>query len=237
MTKGLHKNSLRKVDNPHQWMIDDARMELIQQIKAEIERQRKSIENAKGDFAEGRRMEQINMLSVLNTLEEEPVELEKLIEDELDRRWLIKRDVDGNVVNGVHDWKKSGNLMNFPCVFDIARHFYNLGRGSSEKPNDLPTNLDEAAENYKSMCEHYLSVTDGDDEKPKEEFAFDGFKAGAMWDREQGVSMEGVASRKYDRQYHGFPSILVCDESAMVNQLIPQDTEAKVIVQIRKKDE
>lgn len=39
MTKGLHKNSLRKVDNPHQWMIDDARMELIQQIKAEIERQ------------------------------------------------------------------------------------------------------------------------------------------------------------------------------------------------------
>ena len=39
MTKGLHKNSLRKGDNPHQWMIDDARMELIQQIKAEVERQ------------------------------------------------------------------------------------------------------------------------------------------------------------------------------------------------------
>ena len=38
MTKGLHKDSLRKVDNPHQWMIDDARMELIQQIKAEVER-------------------------------------------------------------------------------------------------------------------------------------------------------------------------------------------------------
>jgi hypothetical protein len=44
MTKGLHKNSLRKVDNPHQWMIDDARMELIQQIKAEIERLKKAQE-------------------------------------------------------------------------------------------------------------------------------------------------------------------------------------------------
>ena len=43
MTKGLHKNSLRKVDNPHQWMIDDARMELIQQIKAEIERLNSSV--------------------------------------------------------------------------------------------------------------------------------------------------------------------------------------------------
>ena len=43
MTKGLHKNSLRKVDNPHQWMIDDARMELIQQIKAEVERLKQEI--------------------------------------------------------------------------------------------------------------------------------------------------------------------------------------------------
>lgn len=43
MTKGLHKNSLRNGDNPHQWMVDDARMELIQQIKAEVER-RKTIQ-------------------------------------------------------------------------------------------------------------------------------------------------------------------------------------------------
>jgi len=39
MSKGLHKNSLRKGDNPHQWMIDDlaARLEVIQQIRAEVE--------------------------------------------------------------------------------------------------------------------------------------------------------------------------------------------------------
>jgi len=36
--KGLHKNSLRKGDNPHQWMIDDARQKVIRQIRAEVER-------------------------------------------------------------------------------------------------------------------------------------------------------------------------------------------------------
>lgn len=41
--KGLHKNSIQDVGNPHQWMIDDARMELIQQIKAEVERLKKEI--------------------------------------------------------------------------------------------------------------------------------------------------------------------------------------------------
>ena len=59
---------------------------------------------------------------------EQPVDLDKLIEDELDKYWLVERDEKGNVVNGVHDWKGSGNLMNFPAVFDLAKHFYELGR-------------------------------------------------------------------------------------------------------------
>jgi len=45
MTKGLHKNSLRKGE-PNKWMVDDARMELIQQIKAEVERRIQQIKDA-----------------------------------------------------------------------------------------------------------------------------------------------------------------------------------------------
>lgn len=102
--------------------------------------------------------------------------------------------------------------------------------GSSETPKDLESYA-QKVEDYYDVGEErgYLCVHRGG--------VKEAVIAGAKWDREQGVSMEGVASRKYDNQYHGFPSILVCDVSAMVNQLIPQDTEAKVIVQIRKKDE
>lgn len=105
--------------------------------------------------------------------------------------------------------------------------------GSSEKPNDLDEAAVDIADSLLAKPKDYALSAKADYWNG----AHDGVIAGAKWDREQGVSMEGIASRKYDHQYHGFPSILVCDVSAMVNQLIPQDTEAKVIVQIRKKDE
>ena len=103
----------------------------------------------------------------------------------------------------------------------------------SQEKSALSIELEEAAEEEYPCNRTYMS----DDMLKLNAYRQAAFKAGAMWDREQGVSMEGVASRKFDHQYHGFPSILVCDVSAMVNQLIPQDTEAKVIIQIRKKDE
>ena len=76
--KGLHKNSLRKVDNPHQWMIDDARMELIQQIKAEVERRRDLhykyyVKHGRGSSAESRYDEDVELLSFLDTLQEQPL--------------------------------------------------------------------------------------------------------------------------------------------------------------------
>ena len=139
-----------------------------------------------------------------------------------------------------------GEYLDTDNVKAIARHFYNLGKNHFREPtkmvekSEIPTNLYEAGAD---KSEEYYPIEHNMSDEEKEMYAGKqvafqvGFKAGAMWDREQGVSMEGVVSRKYDHQYHGFPSILVCDVPAMVNQLIPQDTEAKVIVQIRKKDE
>lgn len=86
MTKGLHKDSLQKIDNPHQWMIDDAEQRLILRIKAEIERQREEIRPT--DTGEMKvvgtptQLEQgwLNALSwmekVLDTLQEQPVMIE-----------------------------------------------------------------------------------------------------------------------------------------------------------------
>jgi hypothetical protein len=78
MTKGLHKNSLRKGDNPHQWMIDDARMELIQQIKAEIERLKTDSiteESVSQDdnYYEGKISVCEELLTKLDTLQKQPV--------------------------------------------------------------------------------------------------------------------------------------------------------------------
>jgi len=50
-------------------------MSIIEQIRAEVERQAKSIDTATGDFAEGRRMEQRIILSLLDTLQEQPVNI------------------------------------------------------------------------------------------------------------------------------------------------------------------
>lgn len=76
MTKGLHKNSIQKVDNPHQWMIDDARMALIQQIKAEVERLKKNVDNSPlaTEQIAGYLLALADMQKALSTLQEQPVE-------------------------------------------------------------------------------------------------------------------------------------------------------------------
>ena len=124
MTKGLHKDSLRKVDNPHQWMIDDARMELIQQIKAEIERRIEaynvSIEkyagkkkSLKAERDSWKWAELKSLLSFLDTLQEQPV-CEGL-EEEIGRLWESFADE----MEGPH------NL--FDIYARLARHFAQWG--------------------------------------------------------------------------------------------------------------
>lgn len=129
MTKGLHKNSLRKVDNPHQWIIDDARMELIQQIKAEVERLKKAQEVSEDkdyaqyelDVACGYDMACDDFLSFLSDLEKEEKPMEyKDIDTEIGH-WLDHLD------------DKYCMLVNHYSIQDIkdtARHFYELGRQS-----------------------------------------------------------------------------------------------------------
>ena len=74
MTKGLHKNSLRKVDNPHQWMIDDARQKVIQQIRAEVERLKKENANIRCEANEKYCLGYEDALNdLLSDLQEQPV--------------------------------------------------------------------------------------------------------------------------------------------------------------------
>lgn len=126
MTKGLHKGSLRKVDNPHQWMIDDARMELIQQIKAEVERLKEENNNIRCDsnkaYCQGYDDALVDLLASLSTLDlEKPTLQEQPVCEEFDKEFSkFSNDVDAE-----HP---------FPiCVDeykDFARHFYELGRQS-----------------------------------------------------------------------------------------------------------
>ena len=79
--KGLHKNSLQNVENPHQWMIDDAKMEVIQQIRAEVESQRdvynhpnRVIHGVADAFRQDGRAAMCNdILAILDAIQDKPV--------------------------------------------------------------------------------------------------------------------------------------------------------------------
>ena len=121
MTKGLHKDSLRKVDNPHQWMIDDARMGLIQQIKAEVERR---IKRNKEEYAPDGLFEvQDNLAKLLSFLSN--LDLEKPTIQEQPVKIDIRKELASIEFMGVNDARDTET---------IARHFYALGQQSKEQP-------------------------------------------------------------------------------------------------------
>jgi len=151
MTKELHKGSLRKVDNPHQWMIDDAKMLLLQQIQAEVERLKKNMDNSPlaTEQIAGYLFALADMQNVLDTLQEQPIcetctnykgcvtckdgnqwEGQPVCEDlevEMDRVWF------------------GGTMGLFPRVEkyeedfrNIARHFYELGQQSKRNIEICP---------------------------------------------------------------------------------------------------
>ena len=70
------------------------------------------------------------------------IDEDKLIESELDKKWLVERDMEGNVINGVSEWKDRGSLMNFPAVFDLVKYFYHLGKQNI----CISSDIDEAAQ-------------------------------------------------------------------------------------------
>ena len=93
MSKGLHKGSIQKVDNPHQWMIDDARQKVIQQIRTEVERLENYYTSVEW-YVEA-------LLSFLDTLEEPKKDYNQLYKDIAKSDWFKKSYVDkslGDVV-------------------------------------------------------------------------------------------------------------------------------------------
>ena len=89
-------------------------MNTIDKIRAEIERLAKSIDNATGDFAEGRRLEQRIILAFLDTLEEPVSDCHDLEEE-------VKRYYSENFSYITSDNPTLSILTN------IARHFAEWG--------------------------------------------------------------------------------------------------------------
>ena len=152
-------------------------MNTIELIRAEIERQMNEYTPTVGgvDETTGAHIALSKLLSFLDTLEEEPVDLEKEFQE-------FRKD---------HPFPWSSAYINAEYIEElcmcVARHFFELGR--SEKPNnheclaDDGKTLDEAARKYA-----HCPFTDDDGnfhEDAVDANAYCDFKAGAEWDREQ----------------------------------------------------
>ena len=128
---------------------------IIEKIRAEVERQARSIDTGTGDFAEGRRMEQRIILSVLSDLEKEekPMNPEDAMKELDEKISLVKQrgtwdgvDVDKYMdevrgrepekpsevleeeyKNYVEDDPVYSKLVNRNAGLSIARHFAQWG--------------------------------------------------------------------------------------------------------------
>ena len=117
---------------------------------------------------------------------------------------------------------KEGYKIGTIALKNIARHFYNLGK---QEKSELPTNLDEAAERYATEDDGWNP--DGTEKYQVIPQFADAFKAGAMWDREQGVSFNTEVG------WIDGPTIMDWPDDILDGFKMGD----KVIVQIRKKDE
>lgn len=194
--KGLHHGSLRKVDNPMKWMIDDARMELIQQIKAEVERLKhfESSDNAWATLCE--------LEGFLDTLQEQPVkgpftgeQIYKFLKEQPICEGLERAVVDyfEGYWPGMETAEQCNTDLHFtpPAIMRLARHFYELGcRRTAEKYDEIeykrqraeesvPKDLEEAAENYAEL------LPQG---RVSKKYSAIDFIAGAKWQKEQMMS-------------------------------------------------
>lgn len=140
---------------------------------------------------------------------EEPVELEKEISKYINARWKFGC---VNPITPVY-------LYDFTLdeLKECARHFYNLGKNHFREPtkkvekSEIPTNLYEAAEEFSKRVAGGHIFRD----------ICVGFKGGAMWDREQGVSMEITEDTKWSE----------------VDLFVHRNCDGMEVIQIRKKDE
>ena len=147
------------------------------------------------------------------------VDEDKLIESELDKKWLVERDMDGNVINGVSEWKDTGSLMNFPAVFNLAKYFYHLGKQNI----CISSDIDEAAEEYEDNLGYYECMN---------QWPSVAFKAGAEWMAGQGdVIATRLVIDSEGKVNLNFAIGDITDENCKPKYYTGQD----VIVQIRKK--
>ena len=192
--KVLHKNSLRKGE-PNKWMAED----IIETIRAEVERQAKSINTATGDFAEGRRMEQRIILSILDTLQEKSEKPINPVCEELDyKNWddLLTEEMPKVYETYTRPSYIEENSTQASCHFDnyIARHFYELGRQSKPKVSeDLEKYASQAGFDYVDDIVLQAEPNHRWNDHDVENAHRDGIIKGASWQKEQMIK-EAVES-------------------------------------------
>lgn len=214
MTKGLHKDSLQKVDNPHQWMIDDARMGLIQQIKAEVERRKKKAEHyieackvseRPFEYWSGQKdVLELFEKEFLSTLQEQPAceELEEEIKSWHKRHFKSR--------NSWEDY--SGHYLDKNSQLDLARHFAQWGAEHATHA-ETPADLEEAANNYLDGV--YGKI-------PHSDFHIAIFIAGAKWQAEQDTRDMYMSDNRH------FNKVYELGKKDMREQMMKNAVEAEV---------
>jgi len=109
-------------------------MSIIEQIKAEVERQAKSINTATGDFAEGRRMEQRIILSFLDTLQEKSEKPINPVCEDLEEEVKVWHKNHFKAKNAWEDY--SGHYLDKSSQLDLARHFAQWQKDRDEAITD-----------------------------------------------------------------------------------------------------
>ena len=173
MTKGLHKDSLRKGE-PNKWIVED----IIEKIRAEIERL-KGICTAQIKANPGQTFPFVmemtgydKLLSFLSTFEsEKPMNLEDDLEEEI-KRYGEK------------------NMFNIPAFQQVARHFAEWGAehsGSSEIQNFLNELADYARRQVEELLPVIKKYNDYSEEQIEElrTHLMAMFLEGAGWQKEQ----------------------------------------------------
>lgn len=197
---------------------------MLEEIKAEIERIKKGIgeypprtEYERG-YDKGGKDYCEQIIGILDTLKEQPVELEKGIDDkEMFNRLMLFIDT---------CWGDFFRLDERDDMKEwLSNHFY----GSSEK-SEIPTNLDEAVRRY--ATEDAGLNPDGTEKFQVIQEEVDAFKAGAEWQRDAMLRIANEHLETCDKNTASYKDAFFAGADWQREQMMKETVEHFVVGEI-----